>query len=352
MERRQDRRGRRGRSIPRRERFVLPIPEIRTSQRRRRAVPIADPQNPQRRNRAGRPHRNGNQVPVRMPDAIQPPRREPPAADHQKDLLEGSRGGTPLVHLGEHQRQRPQGEKHPDLGRKRFQGVPREPRPWTPGGGRSRSRLRIPVAALRRRVQGHAHRLLRPGRRPAGEVHRLDQEQPGGSPDPHERLEPVGPRRDGAPALPPAVPVLRRYHQERGQLPDVPAVGRHGPGRSVQHRQLRPADPPGSPRHGSQAGGPRPHAGRRPRVPQPHRAAPGAARAESPGVSQDFHRRPRRVQNDRRLRLRGPARCGVPPAREDLHENGRVEAGGGDERTKPPGRASRWARRREAGERL
>lgn len=42
-------------------------------------------------------------------------------------------------------------------------------------GGRSRAGLRLPVAALRRGVHGHARGLRGQGRRPAGRVHRQDQ---------------------------------------------------------------------------------------------------------------------------------------------------------------------------------
>ena len=94
----------------------------------------------------------------------------------------------------------------------------------------------------------------RPGDRPDREPGRGDQGRHGRSdrlgrtaPD-RLGLEPRRHRRDGAAALPYALPVQR----DRGQalVPALPALGRPVPGRAVQHRQLRPAHPPRGARHG------------------------------------------------------------------------------------------------------
>ena len=84
---------------------------------------------------------------------------------------------------------------------------------------------------------------------PDGRVDRPDrrrrrgdpQGQPGEPPPHRHRLEPGRRRRHGPAALPLPVPVLRR--RRAAVLPALPALGRRLPGRAVQHRQLRPADP-------------------------------------------------------------------------------------------------------------
>mmetsp|Transcript_15138 Transcript_15138/g.34893 ORF Transcript_15138/g.34893 Transcript_15138/m.34893 type:complete len:297 (-) Transcript_15138:123-1013(-) len=276
---------------------VLQVLGVRTIQQGGGAIPLSDPQNLEGGCGPRRSHRNGDQVALWRPDALRPAGRDPPPVDHKENLLEGRCRGIAVVHFRKHQRQPAEGKEDRNLGRERLQGIPREPRPGPPRGGRPGSGVRVPVAALWGGVQGHARRLHRPGRGPAGRLHRQDQEQPGGPPDPHECLESVRPRRNGPAAVPPLVPVLRRHPIQRGQLPHVPAVGRHGTGGSLQHCQLRPVDAPRGARDGPQAGRTGPHAGRRPRVSEPHRTAAGAARADPSTIPEAVHRRPRPDKN-------------------------------------------------------
>ena len=95
-------------------------------------------------------------------------------------------------------------------------------------------------------------------------------------------LERARHRADEAAALPLPVPVQRDRRQ--AVLPALSALGRHLPRRAVQHRKLRPADPPDRARMRPRRRRLRPHLRRRASLPQPR--GPGAraacARAAAP----------------------------------------------------------------------
>ena len=83
---------------------------------------------------------------------------------------------------------------------------------------------------------------------------------------------------------------------DRAVLPAVPAVGRHLPGRAVQHRLVRAADPPGGAGLRAAARRLRAHPRRRPPLPEPPRpgpaaADPGAPAAAHAGLEPGGHRR-------------------------------------------------------------
>ena len=138
---------------------------------------------------------------------------------------------------------------------------------WADAERRTGSDLRLPVAQLADAVR-RAHRPDQPG---AG----ADQAQPGLAP--HDRLGLERGRRaeDEAAALPRAVPVLRRRRQ--AVLPAVPAQRRHLPGRALQHRLVRAADPHDGPAGGPGRGRLRLDRRRLPPVLEPHGAGRAAA---------------------------------------------------------------------------
>ena len=186
-----------------------------------------------------------------------------------------------MVPQGLHQYRLPQGARRLDLGRMGRR--ERRPRPgvW------------LPVALL----AGAGRPPHRPDRQPDGDA----EEESGLAPADRLRLEPGADRRDGPAALPRAVPVLRRRRQ--AQLPALPTFGGHLPRRTLQYRQLCPADPDGG-------AGRRPAAGRvhldRRRLP-PVRQPPGAGRpaADPRAAAVAEHEAESRGEGSVRLSLRG-----------------------------------------------
>src|SRR3712207_5528270 len=128
--------------------------------------------------------------------------------------------------------------------------------------------------------------------------------------------------RDGARALPRAVPVPRR--RRPAVLPALPAQRRHVPRGALQHRQLRAAHP-----HGRRPGGPgprRPHLGRRrlPRLQQPRRAGPRAALPRGAALP---HPRPGPGAVAVRLHLRAPHAARLPAPPGDPRRGGGLRSG-------------------------
>ena len=132
--------------------------------------------------------------------------------------------------------------------------------------------------------------------------------------------------RHGAAAVPHDVPVLRR--REPAVLPALPALGGRLPRRAVQHRVVRPADPPGGAADRPAGRRLRPHPRRRAPLPEPPR--PGASPAV-PRAPPAAHAAAAQARLDRRVRARptssSRATTRTPPSRPrsryDRHRSSR-----------------------------
>jgi hypothetical protein len=163
---------------------------------------------------------------VRPPDALRP-ERGLSAGHHQEGAPQSHHRRAAVVPARRQQRALAAGARLHHLGRM----------------GRARRR---PGPGLRRAVAQLAHARRRP-HRPDRRRSSAAEDQPRLAPHHRQRLERGRAGPDGADALPRLLPVLRGHAGGGGQaqLPALPAQRRHLPGRALQHRQLRAADPHG-----------------------------------------------------------------------------------------------------------
>ena len=279
------------------------------------------------------------------------PRRRVSARDDEEGARSGRRRRAHLVHPRRPERALAAGARRHDLGRV----------------GRRARRAR---AGLRRAVAILADARRRP-RRPARGRDRADPRRSRLAPARRQRVERGRYPRDGARAVPRAVPVLRRRRPPL--VPALPAVGRPLPRRAVQHRLVRAADAHGRPGHRARGRRLRPHA--RGRAPLRRTTRPGARAADaraarasaasssiravarsttsrstrsgsrattrtlrsgrrSPSDARDGHhrRRGRAERRDRRRRRAAVASARRPPALQGAHHGSRARDGQADVR--------------------
>ncbi|TQS33024.1 hypothetical protein Golomagni_06646 [Golovinomyces magnicellulatus] len=260
---------------------------------------------------AVRPHGHGHRGAVcTAAAALRPRRRHAAAAHHQARLLPRRTRGAALVRGGQDRLQAAHGQGRAHLGLQRFARVSGFARPAPSSRGRSRPRVRLPVASLWRRIQGLRCRLYGAGGGPAAPGDRQDQKQSYRPTHPPQRVESARPRAHGAAAVPYVLPVLRvqpgraraRRGQEAALVPNVPALVRSRAGRAVQHRELCAAHLHGRQGDRLRAQGTHPLHGRRTRVQGPHRAPQSPARTPASALPQTQLQAPH--HRHRRLYLR------------------------------------------------